>query len=345
MKLQIIALCLTLVGSCASLSYKEKIDQIKEQIVFEDKEIISKYAETISAEELKAHVYKFSDDEFKGRKAGDAGHNKASNFLKNYYIQENIGSPFDGDNYYQKIPEPFLPKGTKATQNVIAYIKGREKPDEVLIISGHSDHEGFTSTGIYNGADDNGSGTAAIMEIAQAFKIAEKNGISPKRSIVFLHLTAEEIGLIGSTYYTKHPVFGLNKTIANLNIDMIGRIDEKHKDNPNYIYIIGADRLSQELHFISEAANRNFTKLDLDYTYNAEDDKNRYYFRSDHYNFAQNGIPVVFYFNGEHKDYHKTSDTAEKLDYDLLEKRTKLIFTTAWYLANSKNRVKVDQDI
>jgi len=342
MKFQLIALSLTLVGSCATLSHKEKLDKIEDSIVFDDKEIIMKYAETITSEELKQHVYKFSADEFRGRKSGDIGHNKASNFLRNYYIQENIGSPMGEENYYQIIPESFLPKGIKTTQNIIAYIKGSEKPDEVLIISGHSDHEGFTKTEIYNGADDNGSGTSAIMEIAQAFKLAEKNGISPKRSIAFLHLTAEEIGLVGSTYYTKHPVFDLDNTIANLNIDMIGRIDEKHQDNPNYIYIIGADRLSKELHFISTAANRHFTNLDLDYTYNAEDDRNRYYYRSDHYNFARKGIPVIFYFNGEHKDYHKPTDTAEKINYKLLETRTKLIFSTAWYLANSKERLSLD---
>ena len=344
MKLQLVALSLTLVGSCATLSHKQQIVKLKESIVFEDASNISKYANTITSEELKSHVYQFSANEFKGRRAGDVGHHKATEFLKNYYINQNIATPFGGQNYYQTVPESYFSDGIKSSQNVIAYIKGSEFPDEVLVISGHSDHEGFTETEIFNGADDNGSGTAAIIEMAQAFKMAEKDGFSPRRSIAFLHLTGEEVGLKGSKYYVEHPIFPLKNTVANLNIDMIGRIDEAHTNNPNYIYIIGADRLSTELHYISEAANAQFTQLDLDYKYNAKNDPNRYYSRSDHYNFALEGVPVIFYFNGEHKDYHQPTDTADKLDYDLLEKRTKLIFSTAWYLANTDKRIVVDKD-
>jgi Zn-dependent M28 family amino/carboxypeptidase len=230
----------------------------------------------------------------------------------------------------------------KSSQNVVAYIKGSEFPDEVLIISAHLDHLGTKDEQIYNGADDNGSGTAALMEIAEAFKLAESNGHPPKRSVLFLHLTGEEESLEGSRYYITHPIFSLDKTIANLNIDMIGRSDKSHKDHNNYIYLIGSDRLSNELHYISEAANQKFTKLELDYKYNDENDSNNYYSRSDHYNFALRGIPVIFYFSGTHDDYHQPTDTADKLNYPLLEKRTKLIFTTAWYLANSEKRISVD---
>jgi len=345
MKFYIVALSLTLVGSCATKSYKEKIADLKDNIVFEDKETIGKYASTITSSELKYHVYSFSSDKFNGRKTGSLGHNAACEYLKDYYIKENIASPIDSNYYFQEIPKSFFSNDIKASKNVISYVEGNEKPEEVIIISGHSDHEGFTRTAIFNGADDNGSGTAAILEIAQAFKTAKENGNGPKRSIAFLHLTAEELGLEGSKYYTANPIFPLQNTVANLNIDMIGRIDERHYDNPNYIYIIGADRLSTELHYISEAANNQFTDLELDYIYNDENDGNRYYYRSDHYNFAQEGIPVIFYFNGEHEDYHKITDTAEKLDYELLERRTKLIFTTAWYLANSDERIKVDKEL
>ena len=180
------------------------------------------------------------------------------------------------------------------------------------------------------------------MEMAQAFKIAKDNGHGPKRSILFIHLTAEEIGLQGSKYYTEYPAFDLDKTVANLNIDMIGRIDNNHKDNKNYIYLIGSDRLSKELHYISEKVNNAYTQLELDYTYNDENDNNKYYYRSDHYNFAQNNIPVIFYFNGEHEDYHEATDTPDKIDYELLEKRTKLIFATAWQIANQEHRLEVD---
>ena len=343
MKLQLIALSLTLVGSCATLSHKQKMAQIQERIVFKDAKTVSKYANTITSEELKSHVYQFSADDLKGRKAGEIGHHKASKYLKQFYIDENIATPLGDQKYYQNVPESYFSNGIKSSQNVIAYIKGSTFPEEVIILSGHSDHEGFTETEIFNGADDNGSGTSAILEMAQAFKNAESDGFSPKRSIAFLHLTGEELGLKGSRYYVEHPVFPLQKTVANLNIDMIGRVDELHKNKPDYIYIIGADRLSTELHYISEAANNEFTQLNLDYTYNADNDGNRYYYRSDHYNFALEGVPVIFYFNGEHNDYHQPTDTADKLNYDLLEKRTKLIFSTAWYLANTDKRIAIDK--
>lgn len=343
MKFYLIALSLTLVGSCATLRHTEKIDLLKERIVFEDSQTVSTYLNTINKEELKEHVYAFSADEFQGRRAGEPGHHKASKFIKDYYIKEQIPSPL-GSKYYQYIPESYFTEGIKNSQNVIAYIEGSEFPEEVIIISAHSDHEGYTDTEIFNGADDNGSGTAAVMEMAQAFKKADLEGHGPKRSIVFLHLTGEEVGLNGSRYYTQHPVFSMKNTIANLNIDMIGRVDDAHHSNENYVYVIGADRLSTELHYISEAANSQFTNLELDYKLNSENDPNRYYYRSDHYNFAQKGVPVIFYFNGEHEDYHEPTDTPEKINYALLEKRTKLIFATAWYLANSENRISVDQD-
>jgi Zn-dependent M28 family amino/carboxypeptidase len=227
---------------------------------------------------------------------------------------------------------------------VIAYIKGTKYPDEVLIISAHLDHLGVKDGLIYNGADDNGSGTAAIMEIAEAFKTAAQQGFAPKRSILFLHFTGEEEGLEGSRYYATHPIFPLSNTIADLNIDMIGRVDNLHEANKNYVYVIGSNRLSTELHYISEAVNDTFTQLDLDYKYDDENDVNSYYSRSDHYNFAEKEIPVIFYFSGVHEDYHQPTDTADKLDYPLLEKRTKLIFATAWYLANCKKRIKVDKE-
>lgn len=230
------------------------------------------------------------------------------------------------------------------SENVVAYIKGSEKPDEVIVISAHLDHEGIKDGEVYNGADDDGSGTVAVVEIAQAFKAALDEGYKPKRTILFLHVTAEEKGLLGSAYYTDvDPIFPLANTVANLNIDMIGRTDPKREGNRNYVYLIGSDKLSTELHEISEAANSKYTQIDLDYTYNDENDPNRFYYRSDHYNFAKNNIPVIFYFNGTHEDYHKASDTPDKIEYDLLENRTRLVFYTAWELANREDRITVDK--
>ena len=232
-----------------------------------------------------------------------------------------------------------------SSENVVAYIKGSEKPNEIVVISAHLDHEGVKDGEVYNGADDDGSGTIAILEIAEAFKMAEKAGAGPKRSILFLHVTGEEKGLLGSRHYTDNdPIFPLENTVADLNIDMIGRTDPKRKEGDrNYIYLIGSDKLSTDLHNISEEVNTKYCNVELDYTYNDENDPNRFYYRSDHYNFAKNNIPVIFYFNGTHDDYHRPSDTADKIEYDLLENRTKLVFYTAWEIANRNARIVVDK--
>ena len=186
------------------------------------------------------------------------------------------------------------------SENVIAFIPGFEKPDEFVVISSHLDHIGVTANGdINNGADDDGSGTVAMLEIAEAFKKAVDTGNGPRRSIVFLHVTGEEKGLLGSQYYTDvEPIFPLTQTVANLNIDMIGRIDPERGGRRDYVYLIGSDKLSQDLHQLSERINEKYTQLELDYTYNDENDPNRFYYRSDHYNFAKNNIPIIFYFNG-----------------------------------------------
>lgn len=231
------------------------------------------------------------------------------------------------------------------SENVVAYIKGSEKPDEYIIISSHLDHIGITDDGqINNGADDDGSGSVAMLEIAEAFNLAAEAGQGPERSVVFLHVTGEEKGLLGSLYYTDTaPIFPLQATVANLNIDMIGRTDPKRPGSGEYIYLIGSDKLSTELHQLSEAVNQKYTQLDLDYTYNDENDPNRFYYRSDHYNFAKNNIPIIFYFSGTHEDYHRPSDTPDKINYDLLAIRSQLIFYTAWELANREDKVIVDK--
>ena len=231
------------------------------------------------------------------------------------------------------------------SENVAAILKGSEKPDEYIVISSHLDHVGVNEEGeVFNGADDDGSGTVSMLEIAEAFKAAADKGHGPKRSIIFLHVTGEERGLLGSRYYTDYePLKPLANTVANLNIDMIGRIDPKREGDRNYIYLIGSDMLSTELHNVSEEVNKTFTNIELDYKYNGEEDPNRFYYRSDHYNFAKNNIPVIFYFNGTHDDYHKITDTPDKIEYDLLENRSRLVFHTAWELANRENRVVVDK--
>lgn len=229
-----------------------------------------------------------------------------------------------------------------STENVMGFIEGTDKKDEFIILTAHYDHIGADGEEVNNGADDDGSGTVAVMEIAQAFVLAKEAGHGPRRSMLFMTVTGEEKGLLGSSYYVSHPALPLEKTITNLNIDMIGRVDKKHEENPKYIYLIGSDKLSKELHNVSEKANATYTNIELDYTFNADDDPNRFYYRSDHYNFAKNDIPIIFYFNGTHDDYHRPTDTIDKIEFDILTERTKLVFHTAWEIANRDERITVD---
>lgn len=308
------------------------------------------YAETITSKDLSKHLFIYASNEFEGRNTGEPGQKKAVDYLKNFYIAEGIVSPKGITDYFQKIPSEWLTKNAKVelknSENVLAFIEGSEKPDEIIVISAHLDHEGIKNGKIYNGADDDGSGTVAILEIAQAFQMAVKAGKSPKRSILFLHVTGEEKGLLGSRYYTDvAPIFPLANTVCNLNIDMIGRIDDRHKTDTNYLYLIGSDKLSTELHTISETINKKYTDINIDYKYNDINDPNRFYYRSDHYNFAKNNVPVIFYFNGTHADYHQPSDTPDKINYELLENRTRLIFHTAWEVANREKRILADKAI
>nr|WP_299034689.1 M28 family metallopeptidase [uncultured Tenacibaculum sp.] len=308
----------------------------------------AKYAKTITAKDLGKHLFIYASDEFEGRNTGEPGQKKAIKYLKDFYVSQGIASPLGGDDYYQEVPSEYLSNNRrgiilKDSENVLAYIKGSEKPEEIIVISAHLDHEGIKNGEIYNGADDDGSGTVAILEIAEAFKQAADAGRGPKRSILFLHVTGEEKGLLGSKYYSENPIFPLANTVTNLNMDMIGRVDDHHKGNPNYIYLIGADKLSTELHNVSEAMNKKYTNINLDYKYNDDNDPNRFYYRSDHYNFAKHNIPVIFYFNGTHDDYHRPTDTPDKINYEMLEKRTRLVFHTAWEVANRENRLVVDK--
>ena len=307
-----------------------------------------KFAKSITEKELKEHLYIYASDEFEGRDTGEPGQKKAVEYLRNYYksIEVEPGD-LEGD-YFQEMTLTMRgrrgqkPK-TVETENVVAIIKGSEKPDEYVVITAHLDHVGVDDTGIYNGADDDGSGTVALLEIAEAFKKAADKGKGPKRSIVFLHVTGEEKGLLGSAYYADNPIYPLENTVVNLNVDMIGRIDPSRREkNRDYIYLIGSDHDSVDLHKLSEQTNAESVNMTLDYRFNDKNDPNRFYYRSDHYNFAKNGIPIIFYFTGTHADYHKITDTPDKIEYDLLEMRSRLIFYTAWNIANRDKRLVVD---
>jgi len=323
-----------------------------------------KFSETIIKEDLQKHLNILASDSLEGRETGKLGQKMAAEYIMNHFKDIGI-PPYKKNSYYQKFKaesdrhickyncencdEDFITKLFKKKrivkgENVLGYIEGTDLKDELIIITAHYDHLGKHDTLLFNGADDNGSGTAAIMEIAQAFMIAKKEDKGPRRSILIMAVSGEEKGLLGSKYYTENPVFPLKKTVVNLNIDMIGRVDYYH-DTTNYIYLIGSNMLSQELHDISEKINKEYIKIELDYTFNSEEDPNRYYYRSDHYNFAKNNIPVIFYFNGLHDDYHKVTDTVEKIDFKKIETITRLVFLTAWEIANKDARIIVDKKI
>ena len=230
------------------------------------------------------------------------------------------------------------------TENVLGYLEGTDKKEEVLVISAHYDHLGVKHDTIYNGADDDGSGTVAVLALARAFAQAKKDGHGPRRSILFVLMTGEEEGLFGSEYYTAHPVLPLANTIADLNIDMVGRTDRSHSPKKHFVALVGSDKLSSELHAISEAANRTYTHLELDYHFNIPGEPEHIYYRSDHYNFARRKIPVIFYTTGEHVDYHRATDDVEKIQFDRLAERAQLVFFTAWELANREGRIVVDSN-
>lgn len=232
---------------------------------------------------------------------------------------------------------------TLQSSNVLGVLPGTDKKDEYVFITAHYDHLGKRDSVIYYGADDDGSGTTAVLALAKAFAEAKEEGKGPRRSLVFMTVSGEEKGLLGSEYYGDHPIFPLKNTTVDLNIDMIGRIDPKYKgDSMNYVYVIGDDKLSSDLRPITDSVNNKYIKMELDRRYNDVTDPNRFYYRSDHYNFAKKGVPIIFYFNGTHADYHRSTDTVEKINFDLMEKRTKLVFYTAWEMANRENMLKRD---
>lgn len=256
-------------------------------------------------------------------------------------------SPLNKYHFDKKIKIKLAFKKTRIeaeASNVIGYIEGSDKKDEYVFLTAHYDHLGKHGGVIYYGADDDGSGTVSVIEMAEAFAKAKHDGNGPRRTVVFMTVSGEEKGLWGSEYYSDHPVFPLENTTVDLNTDMVGRLDpnRNYGDSTNYVYVIGDDKLSSDLTPISKGANEKYTNLELDYKFNAPDDPERIYYRSDHYNFARKGVPIIFFFDGIHKDYHKPSDTVDKINFDVMEKRVRLIFLTAWQMANRDEMLKRD---
>jgi hypothetical protein len=276
-----------------------------------------------------------------------------------FQVSEKIAQAIMGDDYAKAKTGELPPKTytadlalsfNKTTTNlqssdVLGVLEGSDLKDEYVFVTAHYDHLGKRDTTIYYGADDDGSGTVSVLEIAEAFVKAKEAGKGPRRTMVFMTVSGEEKGLWGSAYYTNHPVSPLDKTTVDLNIDMIGRVDtSRHMgDSSNYVYVVGDDKVSSDLKVISEAANKKYTKMELDYKFNDPNDRQRIYFRSDHYNFAQKGVPIIFYYDGMlGGDYHRPTDTPDKINYTLMSKRAQLVFYTAWEMANRDEMLKRD---
>lgn len=228
--------------------------------------------------------------------------------------------------------------------NVIGYVEGSDLKNEYVMMTGHYDHLGMRNGQIYYGADDDGSGTTGVIAMASAMQKAKNEGHGPRRTVVFMTVSGEEEGLWGSEYYSDHPIFPLDSTTVDLNTDMIGRLDpnRNYGDSLNYVYVIGNDKLSSDLDPITKEVNKKYMNLELDYKFNDPADPERIYYRSDHFNFAKKGVPIIFYFDGIHKDYHKPTDTVEKINFDPMLKRVRYTFLMGWEMANRDDMLKRD---
>jgi peptidase M28-like protein len=242
------------------------------------------------------------------------------------------------------------------TQNVVAVWEGSDPvlKNEYVATGAHYDHIGICAPNaadpICNGADDDGSGTTALLGMAEAISHLKER---PKRSVLFVWHCGEEKGLWGSKYFTDYPTIPLDRIVTQINIDMIGRskrdgdTEPRNRDlsGPNQIYVIGSRMMSTELGELNERVNKSYLNLQYDYRYDDPNDPNRFFFRSDHYNYARKGIPIIFFFDGVHQDYHRPGDEPQKIDYQKMEKVTRTIYLTLWEVANLPKRPKVDKQL
>ena len=326
----------------------------------------------VSADSLKVYDYKLASNDFGGRLEFTKGDVLTSEFIsgcfKNYGL---IASPTFNNSYYQKFPmfvkdpnldpllieykKPFqihnsaskdqMAKSNESmlyAQNIIGVLQGTKPELNYIVVTAHHDHIGQIDGEIYYGADDNGSGSAGLLEIARVMGAAFKNGIRSKRTIVFISTDSEEEGMVGSDFYVNNPIKTTKNILCNVNIDMIGRVDSLHsqtqKSDGNYIYCIYKDTTNKifNKHKL-ENVNSLYTNLHLDNLYEKESlSLNKYslIYRSDHYPFMKKNIPIIWFFSGLHKDYHQTTDTPDKICYPVLKRRVQLAMAMIWSLAN-----------
>ncbi|MDR2362099.1 MAG: M28 family peptidase [Prevotellaceae bacterium] len=292
--------------------------------------VLQNIAAGILPDNLQRHICILASDSMQGRQSGTEAALKAADYIAECFEQSALRTPYDS-SYYQA----FVTQKA-AGVNVIGLIEGHERRDEAVIVSAHYDHVGTLNGQIYHGADDNASGVAAMLEIAQAFAEMLKNNCRPQRSVVFIAFDAKENELAGSDHYVRHPLFPMNKTFVVLNIDAVGRVEGSPNGMADYLMLIGADRLNPELLFLSDSLNRRQNlHLYLDRTfYDSDVFTEAFYSFSDQYPFARRHVPAIYYTGGLHDDLYRPTDVEERIRYDTLKKRTQLIFYTAWELAN-----------
>jgi hypothetical protein len=295
------------------------------------------FAASIMESDLQQHIRVLAADSMQGRQTGTEGAFMAADYIAGQFERINLGRPYDS-TYFQ----PFISHTPGV--NVVGVIEGSDRKEEALVISAHYDHLGVFNGNIYNGADDNASGVAALLEIAEAFAAMARNGYLPRRTVVFIAFDAKERQMAGSAYYAGNPLYPLSRTIANLNIDAVGRVEGSPNGQRNYLLLVGANRVSSDLQDISDYVNRSRgINLSLDYTfYNSPTFSDIFYLFSDQYHFGKHRVPVIYYMDGLHDSLNKPADREEYIDYKVLRSRTQLIFYTAWELANREGRLKKD---
>lgn len=265
-------------------------------------------------------------------------------------LQKNIDSSFKPNSFLIPNKKLIIKEVTRSEEkvmnNVAAYIEGSDPvlKNEIVVFSGHYDHIGVSGSGVNTGADDNASGCAALLSMAEAFQNLNKK---PLRSILFLWVSGEEIGLYGSKSYVNNPLFPLDKTVADLNMDMIGRVKEaadSTKDTPmtgpTSVFVI-TDNQSKDLIAIADGIDKK-SVLDLDYSLSGRNHPLQLFARSDHYNFVEKNIPVLFFTTGIHADYHTPGDVIEKIDFNKMELVTRTMYEIGLTVANRKTRIVVD---
>ncbi|MDR1405903.1 MAG: M28 family peptidase [Prevotellaceae bacterium] len=295
------------------------------------------FAASILEGDLQQHVRALASDSMQGRQTGTGAAFMAADYIAGQFEKISLDKPCDS-TYFQA----FIT--TVPGVNVVGVIEGSDLKEQALVISAHYDHLGVFNGNIYYGADDNASGVAAMLETAEALGAMMRSGYRPRRSIVFIAFDAKEQKMAGSAYYTDNPLFPLRHTVANLNIDAVGRVEGSPNGQRNYLFLVGANRVSSDLQDISDYVNRTRKiNLTLDYTfYNSPTFSDIFYLFSDQYHFGKHRIPVVYYMDGLHDDLNKPTDTEELIDYKILRDRTRLIFYTAWELANRDGNLKKD---